>query len=81
VGEADAAVDGPVSDALAFRFAEHYRAGAAVAFPASFLRAGAFQVLPQHFQKRALGWYIAQRDKLAAADESDRFRFHETQYG
>jgi hypothetical protein len=87
MGQPDAAVDRLVADrfALAARpgrdLAQHDGAGTAVALAAAFLGAGCAQVFAQHFQQRALGWYIVQRDDLAAPDESEGLGFHAIQYG
>ena len=69
MGQPDAAVDGPGFELAIACFAHHHGAGAAVAFAAALLGAGVAQVLAQHLQQRAVGWYIGQRYRLAAADE------------
>ncbi len=70
MGQADAAVDGAVAHlAVAISLAQHHGAGAAVALAAALLGAGAAQVLAQHLQQGAVGWYIAQRHGLASAQE------------
>ena len=69
----DAAVDGAVTDFSALSLADHNGAGAAVAFAAAFLGAGACQVLAQHLQQRAAGWYIGERDHLATPYELNGF--------
>jgi len=76
MGQLDAAVHRPVVQATVALLAQHDRAGAAVAFPAAFLGAGGAQVLAQHLEQGAVGWYIAQRDELATADESDGLGMH-----
>src|SRR5690606_21317789 len=81
MGQADAAVDGAVRQAAFSGFSQHHGAGAAVAFAAALLGAGAGEVLAQQLQERALGWYIGHADEFAAADESDRLGFHANQYG
>ena len=52
--------------------AQHDGAGAAVAFAAAFLGAGAVQIFAQHFQQCAVGRNVVQRDAFAAAHESQR---------
>jgi hypothetical protein len=71
VGQADAAVDRAVLQPVGRGLAQHDGAGAAVAFTAALLGAGAGQVLAQQVEQGAVGRDIAQRDNLAAADESD----------
>ncbi|MNR19200.1 hypothetical protein D3C85_1359760 [compost metagenome] len=78
-----AAVDGRVAQRFAARgrghgLANDHGAGAAVAFGAAFLGAGAAQVLAQDFEKRALGGHIAQCHGLAAANELQNRQGHES---
>ena len=69
--EPDAAVDGAVGELAVHRFADHHGAGAAVALAAALLGGGELQVLAQHLQQGAVGWYIAQRHGLAASQKSE----------
>jgi hypothetical protein len=59
------------SSGLLHALAQHHGAGAAVAFAAAFLGAGAVQVFAQHFQQRAVGRDVVQGDRLAPAQELD----------
>jgi hypothetical protein len=68
-----AAVDGAVLDLAAGRFAQNNRAGAAVAFTAALLGAGAIKVLAKDLKQGSGGWYIADGNKLAPPDEADGF--------
>ena len=69
MGHAYAAVDGLEAQRTTLGLAQNHGAGAAVAFAAAFLGAGAAQVFAQQLQQGAGGWYIAQRHHLAAPDE------------
>ncbi|MCY1179346.1 hypothetical protein D9M73_197410 [compost metagenome] len=68
-----AAVDRAVTQCAAFGFTQNDGAGPAIAFAAAFLGAGKPQVLAQHLQKGACGWYIAQSYNFAPTDESNGF--------
>ena len=70
MGKAYATIDGAVPELAVNNFPKHHRTGAAIALVATLLGAGLAQVLAQDFQKGPGGWYIGQRDELAAADES-----------
>ena len=67
----DAAVDGAKTQRAVLDLAEHDGAGAAVAFAAAFLGAGAAEVFAQQLQNGAPGWYIAQIHHFAPADEAE----------
>jgi hypothetical protein len=84
VRQPDAAVDGLVLQLPVDGLRQHHGAGTAVAFAAALLGGTEVQVLAQHLQQGAVGWYIAQRHGLAASQERQgaggNFRGHARQH-
>ncbi len=71
--ELDAGVHGAQRQFAIFQRTDHDGAGAAIALGATFLGAGAAQVLPQVLQDGLRGLHVAQFAQLALVEESDRF--------
>ena len=70
VGQANAAVDRLVVQFAIALLSEHDGAGAAVAFAAAFLGAGAVQVFTQHVQQGTVGRNAVEGHGLAATDKA-----------
>ena len=71
MGQANAAVDGAVADAVALGLADDDGTGPAVTLAAAFLGAAEPQVLAQQLQQGAAGWYIAECYHFTSPDELD----------